>query len=505
MSEKAKHEQELPRPGFEARPVERLETGIEGLDELLGGGLGRGRPTLVTGGSGCGKTFLLNEFLYRGITRFEQNGVFVTFEERRGDIIRNVAGAGWDYPTLIAEKRLAIVDLSQSRTHAEAAGKIEWEVLVERIGHAVKETGAQRVAVDSLGSAIGRYSNLDGVARVRTLMFRIMDELKDLGVTSLVSAEKPTAEAAVSRYGVEEFVSDAVLDLTTSIGQNMVLRWGKVVKMRGLSYRSGAIQFEIMEDGIRFFPKIPVDTSTARTEFNVRMSTGEANLDEALSGGIPQGHMVLVAGNTGTGKTLLGMQFLLAGLAAGESAIWVALEEPIPQILKTAEAHGWDLATPHKDGRLAFVRAELLDVNPDKLLYRIVDAAEATGARRVVIDSVSSLESSTMDRDQVREFLIQASSIFKSRGACCIMNYLSAESFGAAQGQLLGSLATNEMRLSSIVDAIILLRYVERENGVRKLLNVLKLRGSNHIRDILQYDIFAGGLKIGQAFAAPKS
>lgn len=403
---------------------------------------------------------------------------------------------------MIEQDNLAIVDCTQQSVPVLQSGEFSWDVLISRIEKMIKRVDAKRVAIDSIGTAFVRFSQVVDEQKVRELLFSLMDKLKAMNVTVMISGEKTARDAALSRYGIEEFVSDGAVTLELHSGQNKTIRIMSVIKLRGLDYRSGKVEYEISPSGLTVFPKIPVDINVAETNFDVRLKTGINELDQALRGGIPQGHVMLIAGNTGVGKTLLGMQFIYQGLNDGEKCVFVALEEPTQQILKTANAHGWNFEKYQKKNELIFIREGLLDISTDQLLYRIVRAVERINANHVVIDSVSSLESSSMDRNKVREFLIQASTFFKTRGVTCYMNYLSGDTFGAGVGQLLGSLTTNEMRLSSIVDGIILMRYVERDESIHKMLNIFKLRGSDHNRNILHYEIKRGGIKLGERFKA---
>jgi circadian clock protein KaiC len=197
---------------------------------------------------------------------------------------------------------------------------------------------------------------------------------------------------------------------------------------------------------------------------------------------------------------MFGMHFLKQGIAEGENAVFVALEEPVEQVIKTALAHGWDFKRYEKEGMINFVNASLIDVSNDKLLYQIISAVEGSNAKRVVVDSVSSLFSATMGEEQVRQFLLQLSSYFKAKGITCIMNYLTSVSFGATRGQLLSGFSTNEMRLSSLIDGIIMLLYVERGQRIKKLLTVLKMRGSQHSKEIFSFEIEKGGIKMGEKY-----
>jgi circadian clock protein KaiC len=478
--------------------VEKVFTGIRGFDEILMGGVPKGRATLITGGTGTGKTVILNEFIYQGITQFKENGVYVTFEEDKRDIIKNVRGFGWNYDSLIAQKKLAFVDAGVFRdVTVESGQNYDLSPLIARVKYALKKVKAKRLVIDSLDNLFARFQNKD---IVRQALCQIIAELKDLGVTMLMTAEKSGPEQALSRYGVEEFVADGVIELALIKGQQQFLRRMFVIKLRGTDFRSGTVEYEITGQGLVVYPKIPVENIFARTDFQVRKGFGIKEFDDILGGGIPQGHMVLVSGNTGTGKTMFGMHFLKQGISKGENAVFVSLEEPIEQVKKTALTHGWDFNRHEKERKLSFVRTNLIDISNDRLLYQIISAVEGINAKRVVIDSISSLLSATMGEEQVRQFLIQLSGYFKAKGITCIMNYLSLSNFGAARGQLLSHLSTNEMRLSSVTDAIIMLLFVERGQRIKKLLTVLKLRGSQHSKEIFSFEIEKGGIKMGEKY-----
>ncbi|MBK1699796.1 ATPase domain-containing protein [Thiococcus pfennigii] len=479
--------------------AERRATGIAGLDEVLGGGLPAARSVLVAGRPGSGKTVLLNEFIYRGISVHDEPGVFVSFEQPASEIIAEVGSFGWDYRALIDQGRLAILDMSPSETEVAAQGRLDLSPIRARIVRAVERLGAGRVAIDGISNLFQRYTD---AAEIRRVMHFLLDDLKRVGCTPMMSAEVRGDSGTETRHGFEEYLTDGAILLTSRVGENRIRRDLAVTKLRGAAYRSGKVEYEITSSGFICYPKVPLNLDVAETDLADRKTFGVPGLDTMLGGGIPRGHVVLLGGNTGAGKSILAMHFLEAGLRAGERGIWVGLEEPVPQVLKNAGALGLDFRKHQGDGNLTFVTEPPLDLSPDRLLYRILEVIERGGAERLVIDSASNLESSSLSREHVREILIQLSGICKVRGITCVLTYVNAATFGAASNQLLGGQTTNEMRLSSIVDAIILLRYVERAQAIKKFVTVLKLRGSAHDKGIFELEVGPNGASVGKRFEA---
>jgi circadian clock protein KaiC len=457
--------------------------------------------TLISAGPGCGKTVLLNEFIYQWAIKFNQTGIFLTFEERPEDVIRNLRNFDWELDLLIEDQLMVFLDAAPPQEGEVAFGEVDWfEPTLARIEYLAHKNDAKRLAVDNLGSIFQRYPGNSDLDTIRERLFTFSDRIKSLGLTTLISTESVNHQSSLSRYNVDEFVSEGLIELSSHAGQGAEIRNMLVRKLRGCGYRSGNVLFEITQRGMEVFPKIPANTSVGDTDFSVRKQFGIPSLDRALGGGIPEGHIVLIAGNTGTGKTTLGLHFLHEGLKRGEASVWVALEEPVKVVLKTAESHDWQLESYRDKGLLQFVTSPLMDIFPDKLLYNIIDAVNTVGAKRIVIDSISSMESSTMNREDIRDFLLQIVGFAKTNGVTVALNYLSGDAFGAEKGQLFGSLLTNAMRLSSIVDGIILLRYVERDQRVHKLMNVLKLRGSDHDKGIFRFEIGKSGFTVGKQF-----
>ena len=490
----------MPKPKTPARKrlpaVRKTPTGIAGFDEMLEGGVPQGRATLVTGEAGAGKTVFMNEFLYRGIERFGEAGVLATFEERPDDIARNVAGFGWDYAALIRARRLAIVDATPpASAERELDDQYDLEPLLLRIRAAVRRVRAKRLVLDGME---GLYARLSNEGAVRDLLLRLSEEARALGLTTMVAAERLASGA--TRHSVEDFVVDGVVDLTAEPGQQKTLRRIVVRKMRGVGYRSGVVEFDIGPRGLEVFPKLPVDRSMARTRAEVRRAFGIPGFDEMIGGGLPEGYVALVSGNTGTGKSTFMQHFVAEGARRREPVVFVALEEPSGQVRSLAARHGWTFKAWENAGLLRLLDVPLIDIRPDEVMYRIARAVRELGARRLVIDSVSSLKSATMDSEKVRQFLIQLSEFAKSSGVTCAMTYLVPVAFGAEKGQLMSAMSSNDARLSSAVDCLILQRYVERNRTVRKLITVLKMRGVAHDTAIHSYDIGPRGVVIGEPF-----
>ena len=477
----------------------KLPTGIKGFDEVLAGGFQSGRTLLINGSTGTGKTVLLNEFLYRGITKFNEPGVFVTFEEKPDYIIKNVEKFGWNYKKLIKEKKLVFVNvgIDAEAMDLEIDDEVDLTPILNRIKYAVKQIGAKRISIDSMGSLYDRFSNK---RQIRNIMLKVVWFINSLGCRTMMTSETRGEGIQFSRFGVEDFVADGVVGLSLDLGDQEYKRRIYVRKIRGESYRSGMVEFDITCNGIEIFPKIPISSNVRRTEFNKRRKFGIEKLDKFLDGGVPEGHMMMTSGNTGTGKSILGLHFMMEGLRNDEGVVMVALEEPVPQVIKNAKQLGWDLLSYEKKGKFKFVTSPLIDIRPDKLLYKIIDACTEVNATRVVIDSISTMHTATFNPDKVRQFLIQIASYFKGNGITCVFNYLSGSNFGAVKGQLLSLTETNNLKMSSVMDGVILLLYVERQQAVSKLLTILKLRGSNHNKSIFTFYIDKNGFEIGEQF-----
>lgn len=483
-----------------ANEIRQQPTGIKGLDETLGGGLPVGSTILITGAAGSGKTVLAQQWLFYGWKECGEPGLYLSLTELLSKSLKNVRQFSFFDEHAVSPVR---VHMSDVRTLMEGLkldkkGELSLDDLDKLLGvivNIVKEMGAKRVVLDSVTALLYRIRDRDVM---RSFIFRMNREISKLDATIILISEAGPEKYSV--FGVEEFISDGIIRLSSEAGAQSIVRKAVIVKMRGIGYRSGTVSFEITSDGICIYPKIRVNRDIASTDFNKRVSTGINTLDEMLDGGIPEGHGILMAGNTGSGKTTMAMEFVQDGLENGEQVTYLALEESPTQIIKTAAGHGWDFAQAVEKGTLSFIAPSSIDIYIDQVLTDIVEAVKQAHTKRFVIDSVSSLESAQVDKNKVREFLLQLRDVLKSNGITSVMTYLSDDMFGAASGQLLGGGSSSELRLSSIVDGILLLRYVERDQTVYKLINILKMRGSKHDRRIREFNIEKDGIIIGEIF-----
>jgi circadian clock protein KaiC len=329
-------------------PLSKAPTGIRGLDELTGGGLPRGRPTLVCGGAGCGKTLLAMEFLARGTVESGEPGVFMTFEETTKDLAKNFASIGHDLDALVAQKKLVLDYVRIERGEIEETGGYDLEGLFIRLGHAIDRIGAKRVVLDTVETL---FSGLSNTALLRAELRRLFRWLKEKGVTAIVTAER--GEASLTRYGLEEYVADCVILLDHRVDWQMATRRLRIVKYRGTTHGTGEYPFLIDEGDISILPI----TSMGLTHRagSARVSSGVSRLDAMMEGkGYYRGSSVLVTGTAGSGKTSLAAHFAHGAAARGERCLWFAFEESSSQIIRNMRSIGIDLEPAVRRGTLRF-------------------------------------------------------------------------------------------------------------------------------------------------------
>lgn len=468
-------------------PLEKLPTGIPGFDLVALGGLSKGRTTLVTGTAGSGKTMFGTQFLAAGIGVGEP-GVFVTFEEPPEDICQNVASMGWDIPTWEENGQWMFVDASLQVGEADAVvGSYDLGALMARIEHAVRGIGATRATLDSLGAVFTRFPDS---TLIRRELHRLVAGLKELGVTTVLTAERSHEYGEIAHYRVEEFVTDNVVILRNSLEDEKRRRTVEILKFRGTSHQKGEFAFTVVPDqGIVVIPLSAIELTQKSSD--KRITSGNRELDAICGGGFFRDSIILVSGATGTGKTLMSTEFIDGAIEQGERCLLLGFEESREQLFRNAIGWGRDFAGMEAEGLLRVVCAYPESAGLEDHLLRIKAECEAFRPARVAVDSLTALERVATPKS-FREFIISLTSYIKAQEVAGL--------FTATSPTLLGGASVTEGHISTITDSIILLRYVELYGQMRRGLTVLKMRGSEHDKDIREFTIDREGLHIGDAF-----
>ena len=467
--------------------IERLQTGIPGFDHIANGGLPRGRTTLVSGTAGSAKTVFAAQFLAAGVHAGE-SGVFVTFEESPDALRQNMQGFGWTIPEWETQNRWAFVDASpQPDDELVVMGAYDLGALLARIEHAVRRTGATRVSMDSLGAI---FTRLADTRMVRNELFRIVATLKRMGVTAVITAERSQEYGDIARYGVEEFVADDVVILRNLLEDEKRRRTVEILKFRGTSHQKGGFPFTVIPgQGIVVIPLSAIELKQRSS--NLRITSGNGELDRMCGGGFFRDSIILVSGATGTGKTLMATSFMASGAKRGERSLLFAYEESRDQLFRNATGWGTDFEQMEHDGLLRVVCNYPEVSSLEDQLIAIQAEIERFRPQRVAIDSLSALERVSTIKG-FREFVIGLTSFIKHQEIAGL--------YTSTTPTLLGGTSITEAHISTITDSIILLRYVELFGEMRRGLTVLKMRGSHHDKEIREFTIDGGGMHIGRPF-----
>jgi circadian clock protein KaiC len=474
----------------ETGPIERHPTGIKGFDQAALGGLPAGRPSLLTGTTGSGKTLFAVEFLARGIQAFGEPGVFVTFEETPSDLRRNFASLNFPIAEWESKAKWAFVDASADISEeASVVGSYDFGALLARLVGAARRIGARRMSLDSLDAVFTRFGQ---TPVVRQELHRIGRALAELGITAVVTGERTLEHGPVSRYGVEEFVLDNVMILRNVLAHERRRRTIEIVKFRGAPHRTGEWLFTIdPRDGLVVIP-LAFLTSPPGPASEIRVSAGNADLDQMCGGGIFKDSVVLLTGPNGAGKTLAGLKFLAAGIAAGDRCLAFAFDESREQLRRNAVGWGIDLDAAEHSG-LVHVMCDLPEVaSLEDHFLRIRREVEEFAPDRIVVDSVSALERIASPR-ALLDFLMTLAAVVRQRGITTLLT-----SSGRLMPQLAPSIASE---IASVADVTISIGYFESGGQIRRAIAVVQARGTGHDYSVRQMTIDADGMQIGEPVA----
>ncbi|WP_016951187.1 circadian clock protein KaiC [Anabaena sp. PCC 7108] len=462
------------------KSLPKSPTGIQGLDEITGGGLPQGRPTLVCGAAGCGKTLMGIEFLLRGITEYAEPGVFICFEENPEELIQNVTSLGWDLEELIVNKQLAIDHIQIDPQEIIEAGSYDLEGLFLRIGLMVDEIKAKRIVLDTIETL---FVGLSNAAVIRTELRRLFNWLKQKGLTAIITGEQ--GDKTLTRQGLEEYVSDCVIKLDQRIYEELATRRLQIIKYRGSRHGSNEYPFLITDDGISVLPITSVGLEHQVT--TERISSGIPRLDTMLGGkGFFRGSSILVTGTAGTGKSTIACYFAVETCRQRERCLYIALEEAPQQIMRNMRSIGLDLEPYVQQGLLNFQAfrptANGLEMHLVNLHHWIQKFKPST----VVIDPMSNMIlSGTLN--QTKMFFMRLIDFLKSQQITVLLTNLNPGN---------GQIYQTEIGVSSLMDTWIDLRTLETNGERNRLLYLLKSRGMEHSNQVREFLITKQGVEL---------
>jgi circadian clock protein KaiC len=465
----------------------KVMTGVQGLDEITGGGLPQGRPTLVCGSAGSGKTLLAMEFLVRGATEFGEPGLFMAFEETAPELAQNVRSLGFDLEQLVREKKLVLDHVRVERSEIDETGEYDLGGLFLRLGHAIDSIGAKRVVLDTVESLFSAFTN---EAILRAELRRLFGWLKSKGVSAIITAER--GDGNLTRRGLEEYVSDCVILLDHRVADQISTRRLRVVKYRGTNHGMNEYPFLIDETG---FTVLPITSLGLQHKVsNERVSTGVARLDTMLGEGYYRGSSILLSGTAGSGKSSLAAHFAAATCRRGERCLYFALEESADQIIRNMRSISVDLEPAVERGQLKFhcTRAEAYGLETHlAVLHKLIRDFKPEA---VIIDPVTCLTRGGTVREAAA-MLTRVIDFLKTEGITAVLTSLT--SGGAA-------LERTEIEVSSLVDTWLLLRDIELGGERNRAMYVLKSRGMAHSNQIQEFVITAHGVDLLDAYLGPE-
>jgi circadian clock protein KaiC len=466
----------------------KCPTGIDGLDDVTSGGLPLGRPTLVCGGAGCGKTLLAMEFIVKGATVYGEPGVFIAFEEKADELVQNFSSLGFELDRLVQDGKIALDHIRIDRGEFEESGAYDLEGLFIRIGHAIDKVGAKRLVLDTPETLFGGLSN---TAILRSELKRLFEWTKEKGVTTIVTGER--GSGVLTRQGLEEYVSDCVILLDHRVQGQVSTRRLRVIKYRGSAHGTNEYPFLIDRNGISVLPITALGLQHRAS--SDRVSSGVPRLDTMLGGkGFFRGSSILVTGTAGTGKTTLAGHFVDAACRRGEKCIYFAFEESRDQIIRNHRSVGLDLQQWIDQGLLELIAARPTVYGLEMHLAIMYKQIDAFKPQNVVVDPISNFVSVGPNED-VMAMMVRLVDYLKNNLVTAFFTHLN--SAGA-------SLESTDIGISSIIDTWILLRDVETNGERNRGLYILKSRGMSHSREIREFLLTDHGIQVLDVYRSPQ-
>jgi circadian clock protein KaiC len=463
------------------KALQKTFTGISGLDEILNGGLPQGRPTLIFGGPGCGKSALAMEFACRGAVQFGEPALLVSFEESAEDIITNFTSCSFGCAEAIKAQSVRIDSIKLTHEYAVEAGEFTLDGLLVRLEHSVKSIGARRLVLDSLDSLFSRFSD---TANLRYEVSRIFQWIKKMGVTAIVTCEQG-GNGDFTRNGLEAYVSDCVIHLDHRVEEQISKRRLRVIKYRGSSHGADEYPFLITSDGISLLPITSLVLETeAPTDF---LSTGIDGLDRMLAGkGYYRGSTILVSGAAGTGKSTLAACFGARTCQNGSRCLYLSFEESTSQIVRNLRSIGIDIDPNIRKGLLRMEPIRPCNFGLEEHLVRVHAIVEDFKPDAVVMDPITSF-SGIGNRQNIKSLLLRVIDFIKSKGITVVLSSLTPGS---------GTSEETETEVSSIVDTWIIIRFFRTRAGRRRQIYVHKARGIGHTQTMGELVLSDSGVAV---------
>jgi len=473
---------------FQRKTLPKSPTSIQGLDEITGGGLPKGRPTLVCGDAGCGKTLLAMEFLVHGATLHDEPGVFISFEETEKELTSNVTSLGFDLSSLVKHKKIWLEHIHVEKGEIEESGEYDLKGLFVHIHQAIESIGAKRVVLDTIESL---FSALPNATAVRAELRRLFGWLKKKGVTAIVTGER--GNGTLTRQGLEEYVSDCVILLDHRVTEQASIRRLRIVKYRGSLHGTNEYPFLIDEDGFSVLPVTSIGLN--HISFNERISTGIPRLDTMLSGkGYYRGSTVLVSGTAGTGKTSIAAQFVEAACKRGESVLYFAFEESPSQFMRNMSSIGIHLEQWVKKGLLHFHAARPTLFGLEHHLTTTIKLINKIKPQIVVLDPIDAFVMGG-NQTEVKIMLLRLVDYLKMKNITAFFASLNT----AGENQEL-----TDMSISSLIDTWLLLRDIEIGGERNRGLYILKSRGMSHSNQIREFKLTDHGIELLDVYVGPE-